>query len=413
VRVARAQTTALGEWTELLGTTLPLPDKVARVSAAVEGHVHSLPGKGATGISEGEQVKEGQVIARLDDRVARANRDKFAAQMGELAELKKQAQLAVDLADLEVKRLEELRRENTGTTALVSRIELERSRIALKDAQSKKQGVLAREDSLRAELKALETQLDYYTLRAPISGRLGQLQVTLGQTITPGTTVAEILDLEEIDILCVAPPDAARRLAVGQEARLLGERPSVSGPVSPMGKVVFLAVQAQPETGSFAVKVRFPNRELGLRANAVVRLKVETQPEKQRQMIPESALLEDQEPPAVVLATGVEEKTNAEGKKEKHGKALLAQATLGVRDREHGMVEILGLQRLKKEEEKKDEKEDKEEKKDAKEEKKDAKEEKKDEKIPLEGAQFAIKGAHGLHDGDALKVEEEEGHGKD
>ena len=87
-------------------------------------------------ISEGDRVRKGQVIARLDDRVIRANRDKIAAQLGELAELKQQAQYSVRLAGIDVKRLEELRR-GSSSVPLASRIELEKAQIAIKEAESR------------------------------------------------------------------------------------------------------------------------------------------------------------------------------------------------------------------------------------------------------------------------------------
>src|SRR5205807_337388 len=68
------------EWTEVVGTTQPLPDRSARVSAAAEGHVVSLL-QGADGkpIAEGQRIKKGTVLARLDDRVAQANYAKLEA----------------------------------------------------------------------------------------------------------------------------------------------------------------------------------------------------------------------------------------------------------------------------------------------------------------------------------------------
>src|SRR5262245_32085570 len=87
VKAVPAEKKQLAEWTELLGTTQPLPDRVARVSAPVEGHVLSVlgDGKGKT-VAEGDRVAAGQVLVRLDDRVARANRDKLAAGLEELDE---------------------------------------------------------------------------------------------------------------------------------------------------------------------------------------------------------------------------------------------------------------------------------------------------------------------------------------
>jgi multidrug efflux pump subunit AcrA (membrane-fusion protein) len=141
--------------------------------------------------------------------------------------------------------------------------------------------VAAREVLVRSELKALDAQLEFFTLHAPIAGRLGLLQVVPGQTLTPGTTVADVVDLDQIDVLCYAPPDSAARLALDQPARLvLTETPSSEAGKPLLGKVAFIAVQAQPETGNVAVKVRFPNPELRLRAHTIVQVHVLTRPEQ-------------------------------------------------------------------------------------------------------------------------------------
>src|SRR4051794_37554049 len=57
----------LEEWTELVGTTLPLPDRAARVTAPVEGRVVSLlQGSAGKSVAEGQQLQAGDVLARLD-----------------------------------------------------------------------------------------------------------------------------------------------------------------------------------------------------------------------------------------------------------------------------------------------------------------------------------------------------------
>ena len=373
VKLVNAKQIKLAGWVELPGATQPLPGRVARVSSVVEGRVVSvLADKDDQGnpVVEGGPVKKGQILVRLDDSVLLANRAK-------LVEQEKQAGFAQELANVEVKRLEGLTAASASDrgSPLVSQIELQKARIALEDAKSKAKGV-------KEELKALDAQHAYYTLRAPISGRLGRLQVTLGP-LAVGTTVAEVIDLSRIDVLCHAPPAIARHLAEKQKARL-------SPDAEPTGEVAFLAVQAEPETGTFAVKVRFQNPGAKLRANAVQSVEVQIEPEKERWTVPEAALLEDQYPPVVVIA-----EREKDGEKSVKARRLLA--TVGVRDRRQGLVEILGLKELPEEEKGKEEK-DKEE--------KDKEEKEKKKPVPaVKDAQFVIEGAHGLQDGDVLKVE--------
>jgi RND family efflux transporter MFP subunit len=379
VMVIAARTTRMGEWTELLGTTQPLPDRVARVSAAVEGHVLSVLGDGkGKAVAEGERVQEGQVIARLDDRVVRANRDKAAAQLGDLAQQKKQAQYAVQLAEIDVRRLAELRRGSGSSVPLVSRVELEKAQIAVKEAKSREEGVAAREALVRTELKALDAQLAFYTLRAPITGRLGLLQVVPGQTLTPGTTVADVVDLDQIDVLCYAPPDAAVRLALDQPAKLMpAETTSAEARQPRLGKVAFIAVQAQPETGNVAVKVRFPNPGPRLRAHAIVQVSVLTRPERERLVLPEAAIAEDRDIPTVVAVQDVKTEKK-DGEEQTVGKVRKLQAVLGVRDRARRVVEILGLE-----------------------------DPATKEQVALQSLLFVTAGGHGLQNGDTVKLQKE------
>jgi RND family efflux transporter MFP subunit len=371
---------ALGGWTEILGTTQPVPLHAARITAAVEGRVQTLlqDAKGKP-LAEGQAVQAGDVIVQLDATVARANRDKVEAGQRDLDEQKKQSDLAIQVAEIEVKRLEELARTTSigGPGSLVSRVELDKARLTQKDAESKQRAASARLEAAAKELKALDEQLALYTIRTPIAGRLGMIQVVQGQTLTVGSPVADVVDLETIDVLCFVPPRTASLLALNQPARLAPDKETGEEPAT--GKVVFIAVQAQPDTGNLPVKVRFPNKDQRLRANTLVRVEVQTSPEKERITVPDSALMEDQDPPTMVIVEHLEVKKNKEGKDEKLGKARRLVAKVGVRDRRWHVVELLGLE-----------------------------DPEKKETIPLDDVLIIVKGGQGLRDDDTVKLEEEE-----
>jgi RND family efflux transporter MFP subunit len=366
VKVVPATMRIFGEWTELLGTTQALPNFVAQVSAAVDGRVLTILGDGkGPSLAEGDQVKENQVIVQLDDRVPRAFRDKLAAVAVDLELQKKQAQFAVDRAAMEMKQLEG--KPNGGAPSA----DMEKAKLALAEAQTKQAAAEAGKGVVQAEVKALDAQLSHFAIRAPIAGRLGLIQVTPGQAIAAGTMVAEVVNLQEIDVLCYVPPNAASRLSLGQAARLDPLQP-------PTGKVVFIALQAQSETGNFAVKIRFPNTDANLRANSVQRVQVLTQPEEMRLAIPEDALLEDQSSPMVFVATKIKTEKAPDGRSnaKKIGKALKLQPLLGVRDRDLHLVEILRLQASDT-----------------------------GNRVSIRDVRFIVDGAHGLHDDDELLVQ--------
>lgn len=388
----------LKEWTELLGTTQPLPGHVARVSAAVGGPVISLlRDENGKPVAEGQQVAKDQVLARLDDFQVRASREKALASLAELQALLQQAGYAVKLAEITVSSLEKLGggRSASGLPS-VSPVELEKAKVGLSQAQAQRKAAQAKLDAVQSELKTLEEEAALYVLRAPIAGRLGLFNAGLGQALAVGATVAEIVNLDEIDVLCFVPARTAALLRLKQEARLEGE-PAGAEP----GHVTFIGVQAQPETGTIAVKVRFPNKKRALRANMLQRVQVLTRSKKDCLTIPESALMEDTDPPTVNVVVPARKK-NKDGKEEplkkkgKDGKEegmfqskkLLAEVGLRgtiVEEKEgkkveERCVEILGL------------KENDEKKK----------------PVPLtEKTLFVVEGGNGLESGDLIKKEEE------
>jgi RND family efflux transporter MFP subunit len=375
VKAVAARSLSLGEWIEIYGSTLPLPNHSARVSAAVEGRVSAIASSNKNRpVTEGDEVKAGDPIIQLDDHIIRANLAKSRSALLDLAEQKHQADIAVELAQLTEKNKTDLLK---GPNPPVSNTEVVQARLALQDALSKQKGAEAKQAVAQDDVKLLEEQLRLYTMQAPIAGRLGLLQVVPGQVLSVGNVVADIVDLQEIDVLSFVPPHVRARLAVGQPARLNQGDSSDGG--EPNGKVVFIAVQAQADTGNFPVKIRFPNPDLKIRSNTVVRVDVQIAPEKERLTIPESALMEDQDPPGVTVFTNMETKKNAEGKEEKLGKAKRLRAKIGVRDRRWKVVEILGLEAGEKKE-----------------------------TFPLEDALFITEGGQGLQDDDIVKLDEEE-----
>jgi RND family efflux transporter MFP subunit len=377
----------LEEWTELVGSTEPLPEHAARVTAPVEGRVLSLlTGAAGKPVVEGQLVQAGDILVRLDDTLVRNQLEKAQSARKILLAEKEAADFAIKDAALEVRRLTELKREQDSQggarVQLVAPIQLEKANLALEAAQARGRADDRKLQAADEEIAALDRQLQLYTLKAPRKGRLGRLQVVAGQTLSVGAAVAEVVDIaDEIDVLCFVGAADVRKLRVDLPAHLgaLEKGPGGEGGPDPEGKVAYIADQAEAETGQFAVKVRFPNRDLKLRANSVVRLRVLTRPGKECWAVPEAALMEDQDPPALIVVEDAAAKTNADGKEEQVGTARRLRAVTGVRDRVLRQVEIVRL-------------------------------EDPDKKWhgDLESALIVVEKGQGLQTGDAVRLEEEE-----
>jgi RND family efflux transporter MFP subunit len=341
---------ALEEWTELIGTTTPVTDRVARVTAPVEGRVQAIfSDAGSQPIIEGQRVEKGTVLVQLDPTVVQSALAKAEATQQVLKEEHRQTQFAIDLAAAEIDRLRELQladaKSASGTRSLVSPADKLKADVALKEAQSKQAAAAERLKAGAKEQDSFRATLKLHTLTAPIAGRVGRLLVVRGQTLSVGTPVADVVDLDEqIDMLCFVPPSLVGRLKLGQQARSGGFDTGPAATVEAEGEIVFIAEQAESETGNFAVKVRFSNKDVHLRANRVMRIRVLTTPGKECLNIRESAVQEDDEQPTVVIVTEVKTGTNADGKEETTGIARRMKVVLGMRDRTLHQIEIVRLE---------------------------------------------------------------------
>jgi membrane fusion protein (multidrug efflux system) len=389
VKWETASTNALEEWTELAGATIPLPDRYARISAAVEGKVRTvLTGADSKPVAEGQRVEKGTIVVQLDDTIMRANLAKIEANQDVLQQEQLQAQIAFEQASSEMDRLLKLKEKDDkepkgqGYVPLVRPIDLEKATFALRDAQAKLSGAKSKITMGEKDIAATREQLKFYSLTAPITGQLGRIQVGPGQNLSVGATVAEMVNLDdEIDVLCFVPPSLIRKLKLDMDARSgpVEKDPKQTEPEA-AGKVLYIADQAEPETGNFAVKVRFANKEAHLRSNRVLRIRVLTQPARECLALPESAVMEDEDPPTVVIVENVKTGTNADGKEETTGVARRVQVELGLRDRVLHQVEILRLIDPEKDPEKKW-------------------------KGDIKEALFVVEGGQGLQTGDAVKLD--------
>jgi RND family efflux transporter MFP subunit len=387
----QAKTQKLGEWVTLAGSTQPLPNHAAFVSNALEGRVlEVLPaGKDGKYPHEGDWVDKGHLIVTLDNAVAKANVNSAQAAVTDAAANVEALKNSAALAKRNLEAQKDLLNRAEPGVAMSSTAIVKSYQTLYDSAQQQVAAAKAKQKGAEAAVRVAEKNLSFYDLRATIAGYLSTVKASPGQTLPVGTEVAEVINLKEIDVLCYAPPSVVNHLRLGQTAEVVRsdtQRPP--GTSGPTGKVVYIAVQAQSDSGSFAVKVRFPNDKMGLRADALVQVRIETQPAKDRLVIPDEALMDDTQPPGVIVAQfeipppdedqPADEKKPAAGEKEE--KAWIAhqyQAVVGVRDPEHHQVEILALHSTEKDEK----------------------------PPPVKDAWFVISGWHGVKPGDKLEVE--------
>ncbi|MET4691821.1 efflux RND transporter periplasmic adaptor subunit [Sinorhizobium fredii] len=199
-------------------------------------------------VKDGEMVKAGDLLFSLDDRALQAelSRDE--------AILAKDTALLADAA-IELDRAKTLRDATTGTQQAYDS--------AFSAQQSAKASVAADQATVEGDRVAI----DLTCIRAPISGRLGAVQVTLGDLVGTSssasqTSLVTITAIDPIEVAFHLPEDHLQAF----KARLdSGAPPTVtarlSGTQQVIGKGVldFIDSAVDTATGTVLMRARFEN----------------------------------------------------------------------------------------------------------------------------------------------------------
>jgi HlyD family secretion protein len=251
--------------------------RYADIGSSVMGKIVSLP------VAEGERVRAGQVLARVDavqaeSDVAGAQAQVLALEAGERGAREQVRVAAADVAAAEARAADAgqqfVRKKELFDAGLVSAVEFETARTTVEHARAQLAAARAAADRIRHDQAAAVRRiaqaragarrasdiLSKTSIVSPIDGVVTRLQVREGEMVVvgvqnqPGTTLMTISDLAAIDAeLKVAEADVLR-LAVGQTSRVTLE--SMPGR-SFAGKVVEIGASALPLTGTGAAAREF------------------------------------------------------------------------------------------------------------------------------------------------------------
>jgi len=305
---------------ELPGRTSPY--LVAEIRPQVSGLIQNRL------FTEGSDVKAGQVLyeivpapfqAALES--ARANLD-ATRKAAERARAALQATIAgvarhratLDLAKTNLERFEELfleravsasQRDQAATDAQVAEATL---RAAEAQVESDRQAVAAAEAAIKQAEAAFQTariNLGYTKITAPISGRIGKSNVTVGALVTAHQPMA-LATIQQLDPIYVDVRQSTvellrlrRRLEEGGLSPG-GERPNEvkllleDGALYPLeGALQFRDITVDQTTGSVVLRIVFPNPEGVLLPGMFVRALVKEGTNERGILVPQQAVVRD------------------------------------------------------------------------------------------------------------------------
>jgi membrane fusion protein, multidrug efflux system len=247
------------------------------VSAAFQGTANLVPAAEADvvtktsgvvldiNVEEGDYVKAGQVLARLD-----SDRQRLAVKQSE-ANLRK--------LENDYKRQEEM----IGRK-LISQDVFDRSRYDL--------------DTQRAAHDISKLELSYTEIRAPIAGVVSKRMVKIGNLIQLNQPLFKIDDFDPLEAMIDVPERDMRLIQAGQPVQMLVDAlPDAvfAGGVARVSPVV------DPTTGTFRVVAQFKDVSGRLRSGMFGRVRIVYDERADALVVPRSALVGDDKDAAVFV----------------------------------------------------------------------------------------------------------------
>lgn len=192
VDVATVESRVLSRQLPLSGSIAPYVQ--ATLKSKVGGEVEQLK------LREGQDVREGDVIARVDTRNLQAQYDREAAAVEKAR------------ADLDLARLN----RDKNRTLLEQRFI---SQNTFEQTESAYAGSVASFKLAEAEARVAKINLDDAQIRAPFSGTIAKRLVQPGEKVSPDSAIVTVVDLKQMVLEAAVPAAEIPSVRVGQKVR--------------------------------------------------------------------------------------------------------------------------------------------------------------------------------------------------
>lgn len=275
------------------------PRNQTTVKAKVAGELRELP------VREGESVKQGQIIARIDLAEARARLDEKIAELeGGRAQLElAQKNRAMQLALLEKKFISQNAFDSTQSGAQVSE---------------------ARIKALQAQVAIARKALEDTVVRAPIDGIVAQRLAQPGEKVAVDGKLYALVDLAELEVEAAIPAPDIGNVHIGQEVafRVEGIEERLFA-----GRIARISPTTQPGTRSILVYAVLPNRDGALKGGMFAKGRLTVSKRADALVVPVTAVREEAGQAYVWQVAA--------------GKVLRTAIQVGLKNEDDGLIEVV------------------------------------------------------------------------
>jgi multidrug efflux system membrane fusion protein len=266
VPVAVISKTTVPVYLEYVGTTEAI--RQVTLQAKVGGYLHE------TGVSDGADVKEGDLLYKIDP-------DDYQAALAQA-----QARLQGDQAALEYATSSQKRNAALSATGAVAKDTNDEKTSLMHQAQA---NIMAD----KAAIRTAQLNVGYTEIRAPFDGRLGKSLVHEGALVTAQST--EINTLVQMSPIYATFNPSETDLALIQKYRASGDLIadiSIAGEETPRvsGKLTFLDNTVDRTTGTITARATVENTDRGLLPGQYVKVRLHLTDKPDALLVPQIAL---------------------------------------------------------------------------------------------------------------------------
>ena len=244
-------------------------------------------------VKEGQYVKRGQTLARIDD--------------GGLSQQLSQLEIQAQLAKTTFERQERLWNQKIG------------SEIQYLQAKSAY-------ESQQAAVNQLKSSLSKTTIRAPFSGIIDEIMTEQGSVVAPGQTpILRIVSLNNMYVEANVPERYISSIKTGT---------SVDVDIPVIGKTIPAKVRQtssyiNPSNRTYMIEVAIPNKEKNIKPNLTARLRINDYTSDKALLIPQNLISENADGDQYVYVI-----------EDNNGKQVAVQKTITTGKTQNNLVEV-------------------------------------------------------------------------
>lgn len=280
VTITKVARSDISETILLTGTAAAPPNDDVKVSALVPGRIAEL------NVAEGDRVKAGELLAKIDDRP-------YRDQLQQAQAAEQQAKASAENA-----RLAQQRNEDLFQRGIAARKDLE-------DARTQESIANAALQQAEAALALARLQLARTEIASPLNGIVAKRFASVGEQVdgTAAQPIVEVANLREVEFQANPPASYLGKLHPDEAVQIKSE--ALDGQTFP-GRIIAISPAVDPATGVGLARIRVPNAAGQLRLGMFLSAEVAVETHTHTLVVPPQAIYRDEagEPRIYIVTDG-------------------------------------------------------------------------------------------------------------